>query len=99
MDELKSCPFCGSNKLKIDKKSKLVGRNGLDWNVYQQTYSVRCNVCHARGGAIGGKVIPHYEFFLRGTPLDPSHRPEWLADEKDLIAKAIELWNVRATDG
>jgi len=37
---LKPCPFCGSNKLKLDKQT----RND------RTTYSVRCNKCHARGG-------------------------------------------------
>lgn len=32
---LKPCPFCGSDKLKIDNR--------------KGTYSIRCNRCHARG--------------------------------------------------
>lgn len=48
--ELKPCPFCGWDKLKLDKKQ----RNS---NV---TYSVRCNRCHARGG-VGGASAYDYE--------------------------------------
>ena len=40
--ELKNCPFCGGEKLKIDSKSR------KDTEVY----SVRCNKCHARGGTV-----------------------------------------------
>lgn len=32
---LKPCPFCGSDKLKVDNR--------------KGTYSIRCNRCHARG--------------------------------------------------
>ena len=38
--ELKPCPFCEYDKLKLDQKTR--GSN--------ITYSVRCNRCHARGG-------------------------------------------------
>ena len=37
--ELKPCPFCGSAKLKIDKKSTLYGYNGLDMRAERHTYS------------------------------------------------------------
>ena len=43
---LRPCPFCGSDKLKIKKKA--TKRNGMKTYVV----SVRCNVCHARGGAV-----------------------------------------------
>ena len=51
-EELKPCPFCGSTKLKIDKKSVLDRYTGLGVRLERHTYSVRCNVCHARGGAV-----------------------------------------------
>ena len=35
--ELKPCPFCGSAKLKIDKKSTLYGYNGLDMRAERHT--------------------------------------------------------------
>lgn len=53
-----SCPFCGSDKLKVDKKANgyLNTETGkkhkffLDRaDVAQFIYSVRCNSCHARG--------------------------------------------------
>ena len=94
LTELKPCPFCGSIKLKVERKSTLVGYNGLDHRVKQHTYSVRCNVCHARGGAVGGKVIPHFKYFTGGKlPL-----PDWATTDEVLQNSAIEAWNRRAGD-
>lgn len=88
MSNLRPCPFCGSTKLKIDKKSKLVGHNGLDDRVEQHTFSVRCNVCHARGGAAGGKVLDRIrkEFDV----------PSWATTDEEIKNRAIEAWNSRA---
>lgn len=69
---LKSCPFCGSNKLKVDKNT----RNG------RIAYSVRCNICHARGGTSGFE----------------SYRLEHNTLAKEMnkhIDSAIKKWNVR----
>ena len=49
--KLKPCPFCGYDKLKLDKKQ----RNS---NI---TYSVRCNRCHARGGSSGTSIFSYEE--------------------------------------
>ena len=93
MAELKPCPFCGSTKLKLESKSRKAGYTGIDALVEQDTYSVRCNVCHARGGAVGGKVIKScshiYEHYI----------PEWATTSAALKRKAIEAWNRRAEDG
>lgn len=89
MAELKPCPFCGGTKLKVDRKSRLAGRNGLDMRVEMHTYSVRCNTCHARGGAAGGRVI--YTPWTRCAP-----PPDWATTDKALEEKAIEAWNRRA---
>lgn len=43
MAELKHCPFCGGTKLKIERKSRLAGWNGLDMRVEMHTY------CHEGG--------------------------------------------------
>ena len=88
MYDLKPCPFCGGKKLKIERKSRLAGWNGLDMRVEMHTFSVRCNTCHARGGAAGGRVMD-----------DPGTRcvqfPDWVTTDKTLEAKAIEAWNRR----
>lgn len=89
MNDLKPCPFCGGTKLKIDRKSRLAGWNGLDMRVEMHTYSVRCNTCHARGGAVGGRVMN--ERFTRCAQL-----PDWATTDKALEVKAIEAWNRRA---
>ena len=39
---LKPCPFCGSDKLKVDNR--------------KGTYSIRCNRCHARGWNINNII-------------------------------------------
>ena len=91
MNDLKPCPFCGGTKLKIDRKSRLAGWNGLDMRVEMHTYSVRCNTCHARGGAVGGRVMN--ERFTRCAQL-----PDWATTDKALEEKAIEAWNKRAEE-
>lgn len=57
-EDLRECPFCKKNKLKVETKRKHVGYNGLDYSVYLLSASVRCNCCHARGPVVSGKVIP-----------------------------------------
>ena len=95
MDKLKPCPFCGGTKLKIDRKSTLAGFDGTDQRVEQHTYSVRCNTCHARGGAVGGKVMPYNRRFYMGEiPL-----PEWATTDDALQNKAVFSWNRRADNG
>ncbi len=89
MKELKPCPFCGSTKLKIESKSKLHGYTGLDIRVERHTYSVRCNVCFARGGAVGGLVAPSVNI------KDRDRLPTNIAFPHELRQKARELWNKR----
>lgn len=89
MAELKPCPFCGGTKLKVERKSRLAGWNGLDMRVEMHTYSFRCNTCHARGGAVGGRVMN--DPWTRCAQL-----PDWATTDKALEAKAIEAWNRRA---
>ena len=70
--EVKPCPFCGSNKSKIEFKRVLDGYLLDAYRVMRKTFSVRCNSCFARGGAVGGKVIESYEHFISEHEL-----PEW----------------------
>ena len=52
-DELKPCPYCGSTSLKLAKKhTKYKGKAAY-------IASVRCNVCHARGGTVLNLTIPY----------------------------------------
>ena len=92
MSELQPCPFCGGTKLKMVRKSRLAGWNGLDMRVEMHTFSVRCNTCHARGGTAGGRVI--YTPWTRCA-----QPPDWATTDKTLEAKAINAWNRRVTDG
>ena len=92
MAELKPCPFCGSTKLKVDSKSSLYGYTGLDIRIERMIYSVRCNVCHARGGAIGGLVAPSENIKNR------DRLPKDIVFPHELRQKAIDLWNERYTD-
>lgn len=87
--KLKPCPFCGSTNLKIESKRVRVGTNGLDVPVHNMTYSVRCNKCHARGPAVGGKVLLYTLGF---------ENPTWAKTQAELYAKAIEAWNRRVGD-
>ena len=58
MADLKPCPFCGSDKLKIDSKSGRIHYYEKDgMNPWQNVvYSIRCNCCHARGGAVSSDL-------------------------------------------
>ncbi|MBQ0099387.1 MAG: Lar family restriction alleviation protein [Firmicutes bacterium] len=79
--EMKPCPFCGSEKLKIDSKTK----TGLDcnWNsVTIYSYSVRCNKCHARGPIYTNKKDRQCNEYIYKS------KQEW-------IDEAIKLWNNR----
>ena len=88
--ELKPCPFCGGTKLKLEKKQTKAGYTGIDALVMQETYSVRCNVCHARGGAVGGKVIHSRLDVYR------DNMPKWATTKEELQEKAKNAWNRRA---
>lgn len=48
MDELKPCPFCGSDKLKIDSKRTFQHGGKKHCSV-----TVRCTKCHARSPVVG----------------------------------------------
>jgi Lar family restriction alleviation protein len=91
MAELKPCPFCGSSKLKMESKSKNVGWTGIDARVDWETYSVRCNSCHARGGTAGGKVIQSHLYIYR------DNMPHWAITKEELQQKAIDSWNRRTS--
>lgn len=87
------CPYCGEEKrLSLDRKTTLAGHNGMDMRVNLHTFSVRCNVCHARGGTAGGKVVTK----LRLHPDLPL--PEWATTDEVLIEKAVAAWNRRAQE-
>lgn len=97
MDKLEKCPFCGEEKrLKLVCKSTLEGFNGLELRVERHTWSVRCQVCKARGGTAGGKVIPYFDFFI--MPYENKGYAPWQTDDETLRQKAISAWNRRAND-
>lgn len=87
MANLRICPFCESDKLKIDMKKKGTRYFGIGQLEYY-TASVRCNVCHARGGAVSG--------FVRNRRF--VDKDDWLKDEisiEELERGAVEKWNTR----
>lgn len=45
--KLKPCPFCGSDKLKVDSKRT------FNYSTRRCSVSVRCMKCHARGSTVG----------------------------------------------
>ena len=52
-EELKPCPFCGSDKLKLEKKAtKYKGHKAY-------VASIRCNSCHASGGTVTNLTSPY----------------------------------------
>lgn len=54
------CPFCGSDKTKIERKTKRVFA-GFNKQEEYISASVRCNKCHARGPIVTGKSIDIFE--------------------------------------
>lgn len=88
--KLKPCPFCNGQKLKIESKSKNIGHNGLDVPIYLVTYSVRCNICRARGGTASGKVLIQV--------YGDMGLPSWATTKEALIKQAADKWNRRSTD-
>lgn len=87
MKNMKICPFCESDKLKIDMKKKGTRYFGIG-QLENYTASVRCNVCHARGGAVSG--------FVRNRRF--IDKDDWLKDEisiEELERRAVEKWNTR----
>ena len=92
--KLNPCPFCKEkSRLKLTCISRYIGFNGLDWRIERHTWTVRCNVCHARGPTIGGKVVPR-RLVLEGREILPS----WATTDEELKEKATALWNGRSTD-
>lgn len=83
--KLRECPFCGGTKLKIDSKSKRVSYRHVD----VITATVRCNVCHARGGTASGECGNYYF----GTP-----KSEKLTTKAEIEKRAMEAWNRRVGD-
>lgn len=87
MADLKLCPFCESDKLKIEMKKKGTRYFGIA-QLENYTASVRCNACHARGGTVSGYV--RNRRFVEAA--------DWLKDEisiEELERRAIESWNTR----
>lgn len=93
LSKSKHCPFCGNTNLKIDSKSIPDGWTRLHARVNKETYYVRCNVCHAQGGAVSGKVIKS------NLHLYSDHLPNWAVSPVVLMQRAIELWERRADNG
>ena len=52
-EELKSCPFCGSDRGKLVTK-RIIYRKHKAY-----VASVRCNACHARGGPVINLTLPY----------------------------------------
>ena len=86
-EELKPCPFCGWKKLKIESKRGEIhyySKNGMyPWQNVK--YSVRCNSCHARGGALSAAVPTVW-------------LGEYSKKVDEVREKAVEAWNRRVND-
>ena len=74
------CPFCGSDKLSIVHKNCAKKKPWLRWT--EMTFSVRCNVCHARG--------PAFSKFI--------YDEEKTKAIEEAETAACEKWNMRADE-
>ena len=88
MNRMRSCPFCGSDKLKLMRNATRAGFNGLDIPVYNVGFYVRCTICNARGGRVSGKVLAY-------DPPAGVALPGWASREEDLEWSAVDAWNMR----
>lgn len=88
MNRMRSCPFCGSDKLKLMRNATSAGFTWMDIPVLNVGYYVRCTICNARGGRVSGKVLK-YELPV-GVAL-----PGWDSREDDLAWSAVDAWNMR----
>jgi len=95
--ELKSCPFCGGYKLKIDSKSKSVNYliKGYYKHFNKVTVSVRCNKCHSRGPTTSGIICSNNEYFEELTKV--CNEVIYKSDN-DINNKAIIMWNSRLSE-
>lgn len=89
MNELKPCPFCGSNKLKIESSSyKQRDHHHTyygEWVLYKHyVMSVRCNCCHSRGPTVSGDVV-----------IMPKLELDGYTTVEDIENKTVEVWNRR----
>lgn len=84
--ETKPCPFCASEKLKLDSKNGKVHyyeKDGMrSWQ--NVVMSVRCNSCHARGGTASADL-----------PSGGITTPEMKQRKLDAVKRAIDKWNQR----
>ena len=89
-EDLKPCPYCLSNCLKLVMNRNVCGTNGLDWIVERHRWYVRCNCCKSRGPVASGRVIPGHRFD------DYRDLAEWQTTDERLKKRAAEAWNRRA---
>lgn len=82
-------PVLWQYKTKDRQKSVLDRHTGLGVRLERHTYSVRCNVCHARGRSIGGIVVDEKDALANCY----KH-----TTDKELAERAIAGWNRRAND-
>ena len=84
MAERSPCPYCGSGKLRPEVRTTDVpGRN-----VRKVTVCIRCSRCFARGGTASGEIP---------DPLFGEPKSDRFSTLPELMAKAEEKWNWRAT--
>lgn len=88
--KIKPCPFCGSGKARLaikngPKRHSL--KDGIStWQTV--TYTVRCNICNARGGTAS------YDKGIGNSFYSKNEINEFLAKKA-----AVEKWNERTEGG
>lgn len=89
MNDLKPCPFCGNDKIKV--KSRYVRNFSV---VRVSRFQAHCTRCHSRGATITGAY--RYSWIV-GVP-DWVSKYVKIEEKEALEQKAIEAWNRRASD-
>jgi len=97
-DKLMRCPFCGSNKIKVDSKRKYksVFICNMSTTKAEYTISVRCNVCHGRGPTASGVVYSENMYRLLKERNIKKEIKNLAYSYKDIEKVAIDLWNNRS---